>query len=332
MRRANSTKKREPIADFVDLWYNTTMKDFYKAREALDEEAVEYLKGTLFADRPDDCPSFIHFGIAVYDKNHWPNEYQKGLSCFKTLFHAGEERFRIVLRNMIATYYLPNTQICREDFSKEEAAFIHAALKADREPTRVNVNRPIGTERLLLRAVGEKDLKIFADHFKQDGDFAFFTGLPATKRNIAGFTLRLRSYTNFAIERKSDHKLLGYIGLSLKEQSATGLLEYYVFQEERRKGYCGEAVTALTDITLRGKLYAPVETVQIGVFGRKAIRLNAIRARIASLNTASQRTVAHCGFIHEATIHQILQRGATWTDEEIYYLTRAMIENGAADI
>ena len=64
------------------------------------------------------------------------------------------------------------------------------------------------------RAVGEKDLKIFADHFKQDGDFAFFTGLHATKRNIAGFTLRLRSYTNFAIERKSDHKLLGYIGLS----------------------------------------------------------------------------------------------------------------------
>ena len=189
-----------------------------------------------------------------------------------------------------------------------------------------NVNPPIETERLVLRAIEGNDQTILADHFKSEGDFELFTGRKPTNKNIREVALSLRKSVYFTIERKADRKILGYIGLSIKEASATGLLEYYLFKEERRKGYCKEAVGALTETALRGKIYGPAETVQLGVYKRKVIHLNAIRARISSVNIASQRTVESCGFVHEATIHQTLHKGTAWTNEEIYYLTYPMIK------
>lgn len=304
------------------------MKDFYKAREQLEKEAIEFLRNGLYAEHPDDCPRYVHFGISAYDKKHWPEEYQKGILCFRTLFQTGEDRYLLALWNMIVNYETSESKFCKEDFTENEYTFIKAALKAVREPTEANVNPPIGTERLVLRAIEREDLKILADRFKNEGDFACFAGFKPTNKNIREFivSFSLRRYACFAIERRSDRKLLGYIGLSIKEKTATGLLEYYLFKEERRKGYCKEAVGALAKITLNGKLYEPRETVRLGVYGKKVIRLNAIRARISSANTASQRTVERCGFAHEATIHQTLNKGpAGWTDEEIYYLTSAMI-------
>ncbi len=302
------------------------MKNFYKAREQIDGEAIEYLREGLYADHPDDCPRYVHFGISAYDKKYRPKEYQEGILCFKALFQAGD-RSRLALWNMILNYYSPKTQFCKGDFPKEEYTFITEALKAVWMPSEANVNPPIETERLVLRPIEGKDQKIFAEHFKREGDFEFFTGQKPTNKNIREFTLSLRRSTYFAIEHKADRKLLGYIGLSIKKESSTGLLEYYLFREERRKGYCKEAVEALTQIVLHGKLYEPVETVQLGVYGRKAVRLNAIRARISSMNTASQKTVISCGFAHEATIHQTIYKGTVgWTDEEIYYLTSDMIK------
>ncbi len=301
------------------------MKNFDKAREAIDGEAIEYLRDGLYADRSDDCPCYVHFGISAYDRKFRPKEYQEGILCFKALFQAGG-RSRLALWNMILNYYSPKTKFCKGDFSKEEYTFITEALKAVWKPNEANVNPPIETERLVLQAIEGKDQKILADHFKSDGDFEFFTGQRSTNKNIREFTLSLRRSTYFAIMRKADRKLLGYIGLSIKKETSTGLLEYYIFKEERRKGYCKEAVEALTKITLCGKLYEPVETVQLGVYKKKVIHLNAIRARISSLNTASQKTVECCGFVHEATIHQTLYKGtAGWTDEEIYYLPYSMI-------
>lgn len=297
------------------------MKDFDKERNQIDEEAVEFLRKGLFAEHPDKCPCYVHFAISAYDKKHRAEEYPQGILCFKALFQEGEERYRLALWNMIANYYTQESKFRKEDFSKEEYAFIKAAANAIGDPSKANVNPPIETKRLILRAVTPADLKILAAHFKNEGDFEAYTRVAPTMRNIKRFTKGLIRETYFAIERKDDRKLLGYIGLSV-EPSATGLLEYYIFKDERRKGYCKEAVEALTEITLRGKLYGPVETVRRGVYRKRAVRLNAIRARISALNTASQRTVESCGFVHEATIHKIFyQRTAGWVDEKIYYLT-----------
>ena len=127
------------------------MKDFYRERDQIEKEAIEFLKEGLFADRPDDCPKYVHFAIAAHDKAQWQREYQKGVLCFKTLFHTEEERYRMALWNMVVNYYAPMSKFCRKDFSKEEYAFIKSAMKAITEPTEANINPPIETERLILR-------------------------------------------------------------------------------------------------------------------------------------------------------------------------------------
>lgn len=303
------------------------MKDFYKERNQIEEEAIEFLKNGLYAEHPENCPQYVHFGISAGEKARRSADYKRDILHFKTLFNADEWRYRLTLWNMIVNYYVGNLKVCKKDFSKEEYAFIQAASKAVWMPSEANVNRPINTKRLILRAIEKHDQKIFAEHFKNDGDFTLFSGYKPTNKNIRQFTLTLRRNTYFSIERKTDRKLLGYIGLSIKKETSTGLLEYYLFKEDRKKGYCKEAVDALTKITLNGKLYEPVETVQLGVYKKKTIHLNAIRARISSLNIASQKTVESCGFVHEATIHKTVNKGtADWTDEEIYYLTSAMIK------
>lgn len=303
------------------------MKDFYFARERIEKEAIEFLREGLFAACSENCPRYIHFGISSREKRNFPQEYQQGLSCFKALFQAGETGYRLALWNMIVNYYAPDTKFCKRDFSEEEYAFLREALRAVREPEEANVNPPIQTERLVLRAIEREDEKILVDHFKKDGDFELFGGHRPTNKKIWEFTLLLRRKMCFAIERKADNKLLGYLGLSIKKQTATGLLEYYIFKEERGKGYCKEAVEALARIALKGRLYEPVERVQIGVYGKKAIHLNAVRARISSANLASQRTVESCGFVHEATVHQTMcNADMGWTDEKIYYLTSAMLK------
>lgn len=303
------------------------MKNFYKARERLEEEAIGFLKSGLYSEHPENCPQYVHFGISAVEKAKNSEHYQRDILHFKTLFNADEGRYRLTLWNMIVNYYSENLKVCKKDFSEEEYAFISAASEAVWMSYEANINKPINTERLILRAIEKRDRRILAEHFKNDGDFTFFTGSKPTNKNIREFTLHLRRNTYFAIERKSDGKLLGYIGLSVKKETSTGLLEYYLFKEDRKKGYCKEAVEVLTKITLRGKLYEPVETIQLGVFRKKAIHLNAIRARISSFNIASRKTVESCNFAHEATFHQTMNRGtAAWTDEEIYYLTSAMIK------
>ncbi len=302
------------------------MKSFDQIREQLDEAAIEFLRNGLYADCPNDCPRYVHFAMTTYEKKRWAQEYQKGISCFKALFRANDDRYRLVLWNMIVNYYFSKSNFCKGDFSKEEYTFIQMARKVVGEPSEANVNPPIRTKRLVLRAIEGNDQKIFADHFKNEGDFAAFTGREPTRKTIQEFVFCLRRPTYFAIERRSDRKLLGYIGLSIRKETSTGLIEYYLFKDERQKGYCKEAVEALTKITLRGKLYEPVETVQRGIYRKKTIHLNAIRARISSCNPASCKTVERCGFVHEATIHSAVKQGSAWTDEEIYYLTYAMIQ------
>lgn len=142
-----------------------------------------------------------------------------------------------------------------------------------------------------------------------------------TNKNIKQFAAR-RSPTLFAIEGNSTHSLLGYVGLSIHTRSATGLIEYYIFKQYRKKGYCKEAVNALADKVKNNQLYGPVESIQEGVYSEEAIKINAIRARIAVINTASIKTVQSCGFIYEATINKTYFSANGWVDEVIYYLPK----------
>lgn len=297
------------------------MKNIEKMRDRINDEAIEFLRKGLYADRQDDCPEYVYFiSITERLKTEDPGRYEENLKIFKTLFNAGNENYKTALWNCL-TFFNEGVKFCKKDFSRDELAFIKAAIKAASNPIyEANVNEPIETDRLILRGMTKRDSKLLAYHYKYDGDAEDYFGRKPTndliKRNAAR-----RSPTFFTIEEKNTHSVIGYVGLNIRRETATGLLEYYIFKEYRKCGYCKEAVKTLVNVAMEGKLYEPKETVRDCVYDRKAVKLNAIRARISTANTASLNTVKSCGFIYEATIHKTMpMKGIGWTDEEVYYI------------
>lgn len=301
-----------------------------KRKRQIEKDAVNFLLAEVYDGDENLCPSYLRVSITARNKKDDPSFYEENLKTFKALFHSDNDNYKIALWNGLVRdlrYCDEKLKFCREDFSKEEFAFIKAAIKAinNQNYWEVNVNTAIETDRLVLRGIEKSDCNLFAYHYKHDGDFILFTGFNATSKLIKNYANR-RCPTFFTIEEKDSHKVIGYIGLSIMFASATGLIEYYIFKEYRNQGYCKEATKKLVDMTIRGKLYEPKRMVQECVYNKKSVKLNAIRARISVVNTASIKLVESCGFICEATIHKTVHNvGLGWTDEKIYYITSEQV-------
>lgn len=289
-----------------------------KYKQQIEKEAIDFLKNSLFANNPDNCPGFLSLQITKENKKQNLESYEKEIEIFKTLFHSDSKNHKIALWNGLLI--CGKSKFYKRDFSSEEYDFLNSAVIASKNPIySVNINNVIKTERLILRAINKDDTKLFAYHFKYDGDFIIFSECAPTKKNIKLLASR-KLPTFFTIEEQATHKVIGYIGLSIYDSSATGLIEYYIFKEYRKNGYCKEAIKCLVNKALNHKLYEPVETLREYIYKKKVIKLNAIRARISAINVASIETVKSCGFIHEATVHKTMHiSNIGWTDEEIYY-------------
>lgn len=153
------------------------MKTIEKLRDQINDEAIVFLRNGLYAENPDSCPPYLGVSITALDKKKDSAFYDDELKIFKVLFNATNERYKIILWNRLTLFYTEKTKFCKEDFSQEEFAFIKAALKAAGNPIyEANVNNPLETDRLLLRAIEKSDFKLFAQHYKHDGDFELFYG------------------------------------------------------------------------------------------------------------------------------------------------------------
>lgn len=122
----------------------------------------------------------------------------------------------------------------------------------------------------------------------------------------------------------ASNNVVGYVGLDMNQKYNTCFIEYYIFKQNRKNGYCKEAVQALAEMALNQKLFLPVKTVRDNIFEREPAKITSIRARIATTNELSKRAILSCGFMYEATLHKTMCfEGPGWVDEDIYYLTKS---------
>lgn len=126
----------------------------------------------------------------------------------------------------------------------------------------------------------------------------------------------------FTVENRETGEVIGNLGMKLHEKTPTAELEYYIFKEHRRNGYCREAVLALAEKAFRGELAVPEYTVRDDVYERKNVRIDVIRAMVPEINEPSLNTVRSCGFIHEGTLHRAFAAGNNYyVNEEVFYKT-----------
>lgn len=299
------------------------MNAIFEKQTQLEELAYEFVKTQVFADNPDECPLYC-FKLRLTAKFRESDfeQYKKDLNIFKAMFGANDMNLKKALWNSISRKNI--SEPYKKDFTEKEYEFLVRAIDARNNHIEIaNVNKTIVTERLILRPVESGDKKLFAYHFKKDGDFFTYSGYEPTTKWIEKFSDR-RGQAYFTIEEKKTKEVIGFIGIDLQEQPATGWVDYYIFKEYRNRGYCREAITALVKKALNGKLYVPsIESELISVYIRKALKLNAIRAWVSELNTPSIKTLESCKFSHEATFHKtIYKKDIGWIDKHIYYLLK----------
>ena len=171
----------------------------------------------------------------------------------------------------------------------------------------------IDTARLRLRPLTMRDEK---DMFRYASD-------PAVSRHVlwethenprqtrAHLRSALRQYragdpSSFAIERKSDHRMIGTIGFMwINCEHRSGEVGYSLARDCWNQGYATEALGAV----LR--------------FGFETLRLNRIEAQHTVENPASGRVMEKCGMRREGVLRQRVYNKGSFQDVVLYAMLRS---------
>jgi RimJ/RimL family protein N-acetyltransferase len=281
------------------------------------------LKQTVYIQNPDECSDFLFLDgmITVGFKQENLDRYQTGLRIFKTLFYSKDKSVQIALWNALTCFHSLD-DFDKNDFSDEEYTLIRKVvnMEKNRGPY-FNINSLITTNRLILRPITSNDIALYKHYYRIDGDFEVYAGSHPTKENIN--RVATASPLSFAIEEKATHQLIGNVGLGVDDENNELKLQYYIFKPFRHNGYCKEAATALIDRLLKHKLYTPVETLRRYVYKKKRVKIDTVRAMIATTNEASKKVAQSIGMIHEATLsNRMKSADFNWVNEEVYILPK----------
>ena len=180
---------------------------------------------------------------------------------------------------------------------------------------------PIPTERLLLRefcADDEEDIHAYASDPEVVRLMIWGPNTPAmTKMYLAGALKEQdewpRASVSLAIELKSDRRVLGSIGLRIKdEKNRTADLGYVLARAHWGQGYMAEAGRAVLDAAFR----------QVG--------LHRVWATCDPRNRASYRVMEKLGMRREAHFRKDVMEKGEWRDSYLYAILAEEWLNGSA--
>ena len=104
----------------------------------------------------------------------------------------------------------------------------------------------------------------------------------------------------FAITLRSDHALIGTIGLRITSEDCRAELGYWIGKPYWGMGYCTEAAR------------------EIVAFAFSRLGLNRVCARYLLRNPASGRVMQKIGMTHEGCLRQYIRKGDHFEDLELY--------------
>lgn len=249
----------------------------------------------------------IEFGNLYLDPDE--ETYADELRVFKLLFSQEHEDYKMALWNALEVN-LKHTSLKKDDFTENEYAFLLRFDEARRNrkwPEHTNINKPIRSNRLLLRPTnGLLDLQLYEEHLEKDGDFTLFTNLKFTKYNVQRFGFDRPFF--FVIEERITGHMIGYVGVRWEktngQQTQVMECEYYIFKPYRHNGYATEALKVLCQQAFAEKLFELVNTNYDYIYRRKRAKPLLIRAMIREDNEGSCALVESCGFERTGVLHR----------------------------
>ena len=144
------------------------------------------------------------------------------------------------------------------------------------------------TERLdMIPSIDARDLDGYISDLLFTNDFYFQFGWPYSDELLNAIDFHSSGVVYYSIFLKDTWTMVGYVGiLPYEDDSTYGEIEFYIFHNFRRQGFCKEALTAFIDSFFTGFL--------IGVKGKHVV------AETLSDNEPVSKLLKSMGFTKEA--------------------------------
>lgn len=183
----------------------------------------------------------------------------------------------------------------------------------------------IQTDRLILSKLTKKESKEYAKHLKTDGDSTVYFGSSYSKWISEEHADQiLNRMNNYSIKMKNG-EMVGIVALDVMDRGIANL-SYYIFKENRKKGYCYEACKAVIGEAFAGKFYTVTETIENDkkVLEKNSVEVKTVKARCFTFNEGSNCVLKSLGFT--LTGYDYHSRYLDYADEcaseNLYYLNR----------
>lgn len=149
--------------------------------------------------------------------------------------------------------------------------------------------RTMTTDRLVLRpSEDERDLENYLAHIEAENEFLFQYGQEKSDELLGMIDFHTAPVAYFTVFLKGTRTMVGYVGVTTANGGSLdeGNLEFHIFKEYRRNGFCKEAAQALIQSYFSGTLTGRPE--------------ESVFAETLSENEASIRSLESLGFEKEA--------------------------------
>ena len=107
----------------------------------------------------------------------------------------------------------------------------------------------------LLPSKDERDLDLYRNHLTDEEEFFLQYGYPLDDESLGFIDFHSSGVIYYTVFLKHTTEMVGYVGIKpQRESDFAGELEYSIFREHRKRGYCTEASAALLAAFFDGAL------------------------------------------------------------------------------
>jgi ribosomal-protein-alanine N-acetyltransferase len=181
-----------------------------------------------------------------------------------------------------------------------------------REFSGLSVAPDLGTDRLILRAIEERDIDPLAETFA-DYETVFmlaFIPWPFEHNRVVEYVKNLswnmgRGHSLYwAIALPGDDRFIGVIGLTLEHAHDRAEMHFWLHKDYRGKGYMTEVAKRVIDYVFRD------------------LKMNRLDINHLSVNVASQRVIEKCGFKFECERDDFAKKEGKYEPMKFYRILR----------
>lgn len=253
------------------------------------------------------------------------DDYDLNLNIFHYIFTLGDDGKTYLWNDYINGDY-KLSQFCENDFNNDELIFMKSIEEAKKDAinkygsltNEININKPIETDRLILKAFNFES-SIAYDHYFYENQDEFKKYYRADYDENVCRQYMNRRPLSFAVFLKDGNIQIGSVCFTDRGNTRYNV-EYFIIKEYRNKGYAYEALNCLINEVKNNRLFILKNTLRNCIFDIIHPDIRCLQITTGNNNIASQKMAEKAGFTKYGILLFQYLYDNKYCDEIVYYL------------